>query len=115
MAVSRSISEVAANDRRADEQRLEDDLKAQVAQLQADLKGIAASLAALAEDKVAVAKHEVKHDVAELAKAGQKKIDEVQDEFSDLEKQLKDTIREKPLTAVAGAIALGFILAVVSR
>jgi ElaB/YqjD/DUF883 family membrane-anchored ribosome-binding protein len=115
MAVSRSISDVAANDRRADDQRLEDDLKLQVAQLQADLKGIAASLAALAEDKVAGAKHEVKQDVAELAKAGQKKIDDVQDEFSALEKQLKDTIREKPLTAVAGAIALGFILAVVSR
>ena len=27
----------------------------------------------------------------------------------------EDTIREKPLTAVAGAIALGFVLAVVSR
>jgi ElaB/YqjD/DUF883 family membrane-anchored ribosome-binding protein len=115
MAISRSISEVAVNDRRAEEQRHEDDLKAQIAQLQADLKGIATSLAALAEDKVAGARHEVKQDVAEIAKAGQKKIDEVQDEFSDLEKQLKDTIREKPLTAVAGAIALGFILAVVSR
>ncbi len=115
MAVSRSISEVAANDRRADELRHEEDLKAQIAQLQADLKGIATSLAALAEDKVASAKHEVKHDVAEIARAGQKKIDEVQDEFGALEKQLKDTIREKPLTAVAGAIALGFILAVVTR
>lgn len=115
MAVSRTISEVAANDRRAEELRTEDELKAQIAQLQADLKGIASTLAALAEEKVASAKTEVKQDVAEIARAGQKKVAEVQDEFGDLEKQLKDTIREKPLTAVAGAIALGFILAVVSR
>jgi hypothetical protein len=28
---------------------------------------------------------------------------------------MKDTIRARPLTAVAGAIALGFVLAIVSR
>jgi hypothetical protein len=42
-------------------------------------------------------------------------LESAQDEFSAFEKQIKDTIREKPLTAVAGAIALGFILAVVTR
>jgi ElaB/YqjD/DUF883 family membrane-anchored ribosome-binding protein len=91
------------------------DLEAQIEQLQTDLKGIASTLAALAESKVeeaqSVAKREVKHAV----KAGQNVVDDVQDEFGQLEKQLKDTIREKPLTAVAGAVALGFILAVVSR
>ena len=46
---------------------------------------------------------------------GQQAGEEVQDEFGQLEKQIKDTIRDKPLTAVAGAIALGYILAVVSR
>jgi hypothetical protein len=42
-------------------------------------------------------------------------IESAQDEFNAFEKQIKDTIREKPLTAVAGALALGFILAVVTR
>ena len=50
-----------------------------------------------------------------LKAQGQSAIEDAQDEFGQIEKQIKDTIREKPLTAVAGAVALGFILAVVSR
>ena len=93
----------------------EDDLAAQVQQLQNDLKSIASTLASLAEDKVNDAQSIAKREVKNAAKAGQHALEDVQDEFGQLEKQIKDTIREKPLTAVAGAIALGFVLAVVSR
>ncbi len=93
----------------------EDDLADQVRQLQTDLKSIAATLAGLAEDKVNDAQRLAKREVKNLARNGQNAVEDVQDEFGQLEKQIKDTIREKPLTAVAGAIALGFVLAVVSR
>lgn len=96
-------------------QSREDDLSAQVQQLQSDLKSIASTLASLAEDKVNDAQKVAKREVKHLAHSGQSALEDVQDEFGQLEKQIKDTIREKPLTAVAGAIALGFILAVVSR
>lgn len=96
-------------------QSREDDLSAQVQQLQSDLKSIAATLASLAEDKVHDAQKLAKREVKNLASSGQSAIEDVQDEFGQFEKQIKDTIREKPLTAVAGAIALGFVLAVVSR
>ena len=93
----------------------EDDLSEQVHQLQTDLKSIAATLAGLAEDKVNGAQKLAKREVKNLAHSGQNAIEDVQDEFGQMEKQIKDAIREKPLTAVAGAIALGFVLAVVSR
>ena len=93
----------------------EDDLAGQIQQLQDDLKSIASTLAMLAEDKVHEAQSVAKREVKNLAKTGQHAVEDVQDEFGAMEKQIKDTIREKPLTAVAGAIALGFILAVVSR
>ncbi|WP_423067055.1 DUF883 family protein [Devosia sp. CN2-171] len=93
----------------------EDDLSAQVQQLQDDLKSIASTLASLAEGKVNDAQSMAKREVKNVAKAGQHVLEDAQDEFGQLEKQIKDTIREKPLTAVAGAIALGFVLAVVSR
>lgn len=93
----------------------EDDLAAQVTQLQNDLKSITATLAGLAEDKVNDAQSIAKREAKNLAKSGQNAVEDIQDEFGQLEKQIKDTIREKPLTAVAGAIALGFVLAVVSR
>lgn len=91
------------------------DLEAQVQQLQDDLKGIAGTLASIAENKVGEAQSLAKRELRGLKNEGQNAIEDAQDEFGQLEKQLKDTIREKPLTAVAGAVALGFILAVVSR
>ena len=109
-AASRSAASRAAAARRA-----EPDLEAQIEQLQADLKGIASTLATLAESKVEEAQSLAKREVKHAVKAGQSALEDAQDEFGALEKQLKDTIREKPLTAVAGAVALGFILAVVSR
>jgi ElaB/YqjD/DUF883 family membrane-anchored ribosome-binding protein len=101
--------------RRAAARSREDDLSEQVHQLQTDLKSIAATLAGLAEDKVGDAQRLAKREVKNLKLNGQNAVEDMQDEFGQLEKQIKDTIREKPLTAVAGAIALGFVLAVVSR
>jgi ElaB/YqjD/DUF883 family membrane-anchored ribosome-binding protein len=91
------------------------DLEEQIEQLQQDLKGIAATLAGLAGDKVTEARGVAEKEARHLARTGQHAVDEVQDELGQLERRLKDTIREKPLTAVAGALALGFLLAVVSR
>lgn len=105
---SRSAA-AAAN--RAREQQLED----QIAQLQADLKGIAATLARLSGDKVNEVKDVAKSEMRHLQRQGQNVIDDVQDQAGELEKQLKDTIREKPLTAIASAVGIGFILALLSR
>ena len=73
------------------------------------------TLAGMAGEKVGEAQSMAKREVKNLAKTGQQAVEDVQDEFGALEKQIKDKIREKPLTAMAGAIALGFILAVITR
>lgn len=92
-----------------------DDLEAQVAQLQADLKAITHTLTRLGEEKVGDVKSAAQHRAQSFADRGQAALDSAQDEFGAIEKQIKDTIRDKPLTAVAGAIALGFLLAVITR
>ncbi|HEV7276698.1 MAG TPA: hypothetical protein VGN80_10450 [Devosiaceae bacterium] len=91
------------------------ELEVQIEQLQADLKSIAATLAGLAGDKVNEARGVAEKEARNLARTGQHAVDEVQDELGQLERRLKDSIREKPLTAVIGAAALGYILAVVTR
>lgn len=101
--------------RRAPRKSREDQLGTQVQQLQDDLKSITETLSRLAEDKVGDVKSMAKREVKNAARTGMHAVEDVQDEFTHLEKQIKDTIRERPLTAVAGAIALGFVLAVVSR
>ena len=92
-----------------------DDLEAQIAQLQADIKSITQTLGRMGEDKVGEVQGLAKRRAAALRGKGEEMLESAQDEFNAFEKQIKDTIREKPLTAVAGAIALGFILAVVTR
>jgi ElaB/YqjD/DUF883 family membrane-anchored ribosome-binding protein len=92
-----------------------DDLEAQIAELQAELKAITNTLGRMGETTVGEVRSTAKARAAEIRGRGEEMIESAQDEFNALEKQVKDTIREKPLTAVAGAIALGFILAVITR
>tara|TARA_R110002124_G_scaffold114535_31_gene269540 strand:- start:10379 stop:10738 length:360 start_codon:yes stop_codon:yes gene_type:complete len=93
----------------------EEQLEDQVAQLQADLKAIAATLSKLSSDKVSEASNTAKEEFRHIQRQGQHVLDEAQDQAGAFEQQLKDTIREKPLTAVASAIGIGFILALLSR
>ncbi len=102
-----SIAEEASNTVKRVRSAVEPDaesLEGQVAQLQNDLKSITATLNRMGQTAG-----------SELKSSGQSAISYAQDEFGQLEKQLKDTIREKPLTAVASAVAVGFILAILTR
>ncbi len=92
-----------------------DDLEHQVAQLEADIRSITHTLGRMGELGVGEVKQRAKAQANYVAHKSQSAVEAVQDEFSDIEKQLKDTIRDKPLTAVAGALALGFVLAVITR
>lgn len=106
---------VAAGASRAKARIKEQQLEDQISQLQADLKGIAATLAKLSSAKVDEVKNAAKSEAAHLQRQGQNVIEDVQDQAGEIEQQLKDKIREKPLTAVASAIGIGFILALLSR
>jgi ElaB/YqjD/DUF883 family membrane-anchored ribosome-binding protein len=101
--------------RRRSSRAREDDLERQFARLQDDLKAIAGSVAKLADDKVSEARGAAQSEARKLVKTGEQAVDQIQDEFGHMEKQIKDTIREKPLTAVAGAVAIGFVLALITR
>ncbi|QYO75913.1 DUF883 family protein [Devosia salina] len=93
----------------------EEQLEAQVAQLQADLMAISDTLAKLTGEKVGQARSLASAEVKHLQAKGQQMLNEAQDQAGEVEKQLKDTIREKPLTAVAAAAGVGFVLALLTR
>jgi len=90
-------------------------LEDQISQLQNDLKSIASTLAKLSNDKVNEVKAVAKSEAHHLQRQAEHVVEDVQERASDLEAQLKDTIREKPLTAVASAMGIGFILALLTR
>jgi len=90
-------------------------LEDQIAQLQSDLKGIATTLARLTEQRASEVRHEAEAGVNHLVRQGQHAIDEVSEQASALETSLKQTVREKPLTSIAGAVGIGFLLALLTR
>jgi ElaB/YqjD/DUF883 family membrane-anchored ribosome-binding protein len=114
-----STSDLAPSGRkppvRTESKSREEQLEEQVMQLQADLKTITATLAKLTSEKVSDAKRAASGEIDKVRQQGQNVIEDVQDQAGQLEQQLKDTIREKPLTAVASAIGIGFVLALLSR
>jgi ElaB/YqjD/DUF883 family membrane-anchored ribosome-binding protein len=112
---ARTATAAANRTRRAASRAKSDDLEAQVAQLQNDLKSIAQTITRLGENKVGEVRGMAKSRAAELRGRGEELVESAQDEFNAFERQIKDTIREKPLTAVAGALALGFLIAVITR
>jgi len=109
---TKSRSRAAAPRRRA---RPEPELEDQIEQLQDDVRAIAKSLTRLGEDKVKEAQRYAKGEYKSLLHQGQSVASDVTDEFEAVEKQVKDTIRARPLTAMASAIGIGFLLAVLTR
>lgn len=108
---SRSSAPGAADLTRTREEELED----QVSQLQSDLKAISKTLSKLTGEKVDEAKDYASAEFRQLKRRGQHMLDDAQDQAGEVEQQLKDTIREKPLTAVATALGIGFVLALLTR
>ena len=90
-------------------------LENQVSQLRSDIGSIASTLSRMGTTAGHELRNQAQAQADGLQARGQSAINYAQDEFGAIEKQLKDTIREKPLTAVAGALAAGFILAVLTR
>jgi ElaB/YqjD/DUF883 family membrane-anchored ribosome-binding protein len=111
-------TEAAAPTRRANRSRStrsEESLEDQVAKLQDDIKAIGASLAKLSDSKVSEARSNAKAQYKSLVKSGQHVVDDLGDQMNAYEGQITDAIRERPLTAVAGAIGVGFLIALLSR
>lgn len=100
---------------RVSEKTREQELEAQVAQLQDDLKSIGETLRKLTGEKAGEVRDIAESEFRHLKRRGRHMVEEAQDQAGEYEQQLKDTIREKPLTAVATALGVGFVLALLTR
>ena len=95
--------------------KTQEDLESQIEELQDEIRSITNTLTRMGKTTVNEARSTAQRSAQELADRGQSLLDSAQGEFTSIEKQLKDTIRDKPLTAVMGAIAVGFVIAVLTR
>jgi hypothetical protein len=90
-------------------------IEVQIAQLQTDLKAIAETLASMVQNDLKRAEHTAKSELHHLAATGKKAIIGFEDELVTIENELKKSIRARPITAVLGAAAIGYVLAILSR
>lgn len=93
------------------EERLED----QISRLQEEIKAIGNSLAKLTDQKIGEVRGNAKAQYRSALRSGQNVVDELSQQVNTYEDQLAEAIRERPLTAVAGALGVGFLIALLSR
>lgn len=93
----------------------EQELESQVAQLQSDLKAVGETLRKLTGEKATEVKDIAETEFRQLKRRGKHMVEEAQDQAGEYEQQLKDVIRDKPLTAVAAAAGIGFVFALLTR
>ncbi|KKB08218.1 hypothetical protein VE26_10995 [Devosia chinhatensis] len=101
--------------RSASAETREQELELQVKQLQDDLKSITETLGKLTNDKVGEAREVASTELRHLKRKGEAMLSDAQDQAEEVEQQLKDSIRKKPLTAVATAAGIGFLFALLTR
>ncbi len=100
---------------RITERSSEEQLYEEIERLQADVQSLMGALGRVGNEKVDQARRGAKTEYRHLVEAGQQAVSAAQDEFGEVERQIKDTIRQRPLTAVLTAAGIGFLVAILTR
>lgn len=92
-----------------------EDLKADIERLKKDIAALTKQLHATGEHSVSAAKRAASESVEHLKQQGEATLADLKMGARDLEAQLTETVREKPVTALAIAAGVGYLLALLSR
>ena len=92
-----------------------EDLQAQVEQLKEDIAAIAATLTNLGSQTVRDAKRSAKDTYRSAYVQGEDVVDDLKNKAQDVEAQLTETIRARPIASLATAVGVGYLLALLSR
>lgn len=90
-------------------------LQAQIEQLKEDIASIAATLGNIGTATVQNATQTARKTYASAYAQGEDALDELKNKAQDAEAQLTEAVRERPLTALATALGIGYVLAKLSR
>lgn len=91
------------------------DLAADLARLREDVAKLAAQLQAIGEQSVRTARRAATEKVDQLRAQGEAAMSDLRDNAGELEDQLVARVREKPITSLAMAAGLGYLLAMIMR
>ncbi|MFS2325200.1 DNA gyrase subunit B [Brucella sp. H1_1004] len=92
-----------------------DDLQAQVEQLKEDIAAIAATLTNLGSQTVRDAKRTAKETYKSAYIQSEDVVGDLKNKAQDVEVQLTETVRARPIASLATAVGVGYLLALLSR
>lgn len=91
------------------------DLEADIRQLKADIEKLAKQLSQTGEHGYDTARRAATQGVEQLRVQGEAAMDSIRSNARDLEEQVIVNVREKPVTSLAIAAGLGFLIGLMSR
>ena len=91
------------------------DLEADIRQLREDFARLAKQLSTTGEHGYGAARRAAVDGADQLRSQGEAVIEELRANARDIEAQLTNTVREKPVTSLAIAAGIGYLLALLSR
>ncbi|PSJ63421.1 DUF883 family protein [Kumtagia ephedrae] len=91
------------------------DLEADIRQLRQDIAKLAEQLTKTGQHSYGTARRAAAEGAEQLRAQGEAAIQNLKSNARDLEDQLTTTVREKPITSLAIAAGVGYLLALLSR
>jgi len=98
-----------------DSEQAAEDLAADIELLKADIAKLARQLQETGEHSYGAARRAAGEGVDQLRAQGEVALESLRSSANDLERQITDTVREKPVTALAIAAGVGFLFALLAR
>lgn len=92
-----------------------EDLEAEIARLREDVARLTDQLARTGEHTVSAAKRAARDGADHVRARGEAAVEALRSNAGDVEQQVTDAVREKPITALAIAAGIGYFLAMLSR
>ncbi|MET3662735.1 ElaB/YqjD/DUF883 family membrane-anchored ribosome-binding protein [Aquamicrobium ahrensii] len=106
---------MAAAGKSATDNKSSTDLEAEIEQLKADIERLTKQLSETGEQGYNTARKAAAQGVEQLRVQGEAAMDSIKSNARDLEEQVLVNVREKPVTSLAIAAGLGFLIGLMSR
>ncbi|TYR34922.1 DUF883 family protein [Mesorhizobium microcysteis] len=92
-----------------------EDLEAEIARLREDVARLADQLSKTGEHSYSAARRAAAEGAEQLRVKGEAAVESIRANANDIEAQVTDAVREKPITSLAIAVGVGYFLALLSR
>ena len=92
-----------------------EDLAAEIEQLKADIAKLAEQLQETGQHSYSAARRAAAEGVDQLKAQGEAAMESLRASANDFERQISDSVREKPMTSLAIAAGVGYLFALLAR